>query len=168
MNALRRKWTRPWLVVLAVLAVAGLAGVTACGGGDDDDDEPYDFNGTWAVESTVVQSNVPQVPVGMRGTDIARVTQSGTNITVAIEGVAPLTGTCDPVAGTFNAAGTDGPLTLQMNGARVDDDTMSGELAMSGGPVLVRMTYTANLVSRTLSAGNAAGDGLARALRSLR
>jgi hypothetical protein len=165
----RRKWGRPWLVVLAVLAVACMSGVAGCGGGDDDDDDEYDFNGTWPVVATIVQSNVPQLPVGDTYSDVLRITQSGTNITVAIEGIVPLTGTCDPAAGTFTASGVDGPVTIQMNGVKVDDDTMSGEMTWSGGPGLVKFTWTANLVNRslTISSGTSRG-GLASALRSLR
>jgi hypothetical protein len=168
MGAFRRKWTRPWLLVLVVLAIAGIA---ACSSGDDDEDGDgqYDFNGTWAMNETVVQSNVPQFPVGLRGTDVARITQSGTSITVVIEDVAPMAGTCDPVAGTFTVAGSDGPVAIQMNGVKVDEDTVSGELTMSGGPVLIRFTYTMNLTSRNRSASNpAAGNGIAAVLRTLR
>jgi hypothetical protein len=148
-----------------------MAGVAGCGGGDDDDDGGghYDFNGTWAADSTVVQSNVPGVPVGLSGTDVIRITQSGTNIIVVVDDIAPLNGTCDPAAGTFTATGTDGPITLQMNGVKVDDDTMSGELTMTSGAGFTKFTYTANLTSRSRAVSSAAAGGaVAAALRSLR
>jgi len=171
MIAFRRKWGRPWLVVLAVLAVAVMGGMAGCSDDDDDDDGggQYDFNGTWATSLTVVQSNVPQIPVGDAGMDVLRITQSGTNITAAFPGVAPMTGTCDPAAGTFTVTGVDGPLTMQMNGVKVDDDTMSGEMIWSGGPVFVKFTWTANLTSRSLAVSSGmSGGSLASVLRSLR
>lgn len=172
MIAFRKKWGRPWLVVLAVLAVAVMGGMAGCSDDDDDDDDgggQYDFNGTWAADSLVVQSNVPGVPVGMSGTDIFRITQSGTNITVVIDDLAPLTGTCDPAAGTFSAAGMDGPVALQINGTKVDGDTMSGEVTLTSGAGFTKFTWTANLTSRNRAASSAAaGSGIAAALRSLR
>jgi len=162
----RRVWS---FVVLAVLAIAGVVSLAACGGSGGDGGGQYDFNGTWAAEVMVVQSNIPQVPVGYHGTDVARVTQSGTNISVSFEGVVPLTGTCDPAAGTFTASGVDGPLTVAMNGAKVDEDSMAGEITMSGGAVFVRMAYTANLVSRNrMAAGVVRGGSVAVVLDSLR
>jgi hypothetical protein len=166
MRDLRMKGLRAFLAVLAVAAVVAVA---ACGGGGDDDDN-YDFNGTWTMTSTVVQSNIPGIPVGLAGVDVVLITQSGTNISVAIEEVVVQDGTCDPNAGTFTVSGVDGPLVIATTGTKIDDDTMAGEWKIAGGPYLARATYTMQLVTRNRAAGADFGKpGLAaKALQTLK
>lgn len=146
-------WRNGLRAILVVLAVAAVGAVAGCGGGGDDDGGNYDFSGTWTMTSVVVQSNLPGFPVGTAGTDIAKVSQSGTAIVVVVQGVAPQSGTCDPGAGTFAVSGVDDGVVIATNGTAVDENTMSGEWTMTSGPYLARATYTAELVSRNLAAG---------------
>jgi hypothetical protein len=154
-RAMADRWRKGLRATLAVLLMAAVGAVGACGGGDDDND--YNFNGTWTMTSQIVQSNLPGFPVGLAGVDVAKVAQSGTTIAVGIEGTPLQNGTCDPNAGTFAVSGVDGPLVLATNGTRVDDNTMSGEWTMAGGPYLVRATHTMELVTRNLAAGAQVG-----------
>lgn len=155
------------MAVLAVLAFAALFACGGGGGGDKNDD--FDFNGTWMMDEVVTQSTIPGFPVGMRGAETARITQTGTGITVVLEGVVPMTGTCDPAAGTFAVAGTDRGATVTMNGAKVDENTVSGEVTIGGGGAFARIAYTMELASRNRAArGVAASGGAAAALASLR
>ncbi len=162
------RWWR--FACLTVLAVALLGAMSACGGGGGDEEDNYDFSGTWVMTSVIVQSNLPGFPAGQSGSDVARITQSGTSISLAVEEVAVQNGTCDPKAGTFSVSGADGPLAISTNGTRVDGDTMSGGWTMTGGTVFVRATHTMQLSSRNRAAGasGARGGFAAALLRSRR
>lgn len=147
------------LFLLAVVMVTGWAGCSK----DKDD---YDFNGTWSGFSTVVESNLPGVPVGLQGVDTIVITQSGTNISGVLDGDIPLSGTCDPSKGTFSMTGSTGPVIYGMAMQKEDKDTLSGTTTITAGPYIARFTTTMNLVSRNKSAvmtgGN--GDGMASSL----
>ncbi|HEY5999522.1 MAG TPA: hypothetical protein VI078_09535 [bacterium] len=155
------------ILALVIVLVAAVALSVGCGGGGGGDDQ-FDFNGTWNITSRVIQSNVREIPVGMQGVDVAHVTQAGTRLSVAIEGLPTLTGTCDPAAGTFAVEGRVGSGVFSIAAAKDSEETMSGTTTIASGPKLVRMTCTLQLVDRRrAAAGRGAGGDLGRAARLL-
>jgi hypothetical protein len=142
------------IALAMVLVLVGL--VAACSSGGDDVAD-YNFNGTWTFALTVVQSNVPSVPVGTAGIDVVRITQTGTGINAIIAGVPPMIGACDPVNGTFSATGASGVVIVTIAGVAVDDDTMDGELTMTNGPAIIRFQGTMQLATRDRAAAGPSG-----------
>lgn len=144
------------LAVAAVVALAGLA--SSCGGGDDDE---YSFGGRWAATLLVTQSNLRGLPVGYQGPDVLIISQNGSKITSTWQSVATeltMSGTCDPKAKTFSAAGvsTDG-IYFDVAGSGTDDDTMSGTWSMRYAGIVVRGTWIGDLASRAAAAAAGAG-----------
>lgn len=148
-------------LLLAVVALFGLA--VSCGGGGDDD-EDYIFAGRWAATLIVTQSNLPGFPVGYQGPDVLVINQNGNQILATWESVAnelTMTGTCDPKAGNFAAAGvtTVDAIYMDVSGSGMDDDTMSGVWSMQRAGIVVMGTWTGNLASRV--AGSVPGGMVA-------
>lgn len=135
---------------LFLLAVVLAVGVAGCGGGGSDPD-PFDFNGTWTISYVVVASTVPGIPPGRVTTGVAAVAQSGNAITLTLGATAPISGTCDPIAGTFSASGVSGIVARIMTGIKGDGDTMSGSYNMTAGSEFIRQNYTMVLSSRAIA-----------------
>ena len=109
----------------------------------------FDFNGTWAASSTITESNLPNFPVGKHGTDTFVITQSGTTISAVMDGDQNLSGTCDPEAGTFTMRGSSGSAVTSVSMQKVDADSLSGQMTITGGVYLVRLSSTMTLTSRS-------------------
>lgn len=119
-------------------------------GGGGSADGAYNFNGQWRQNWTVV-SATPQYRVGDTGNNWATIVQTGTSISVTFPGRPTLTGTCDPVAGTFSVSGSQAspPQTYRLEGRKVNATTMSGqEYFTAGADARYELSWTMELIGR--------------------
>jgi hypothetical protein len=158
-------------ILLAVVAVFGLA--VSCGGGGDDDDD-YNFAGRWLANFTLVTAAAPGFPAS--GPDILLIAQDGTNIAVRFESVGSqlvMSGTCDPQARTFSATGmgigSAAGIRSDISGVGIDDNSMTGTWTLTAGAVFAQYNWTAELGSRnlTISTGGGTAGAAADILKAL-
>ena len=135
--------------VFAVVLSAGLIGfMSGCGGGGSDADTGYNFNGYWKQTWTVV-SGTSWTP-GDKGDNWATISQSGTSITLEFPGRPPMSGTCDPVAGTFSVSGVNPPQSYALDGWSTGENSMAGQehFMMSSGSATGLLSWTMELIRR--------------------